>query len=202
MWGFLCCAGLSLPFVSSCGKSNDNQLPAAETAPVSVALADPMPPSQEESAWHSTYYCPVSGIILGMNDIRGHGTTIFKGLPANVDLRVEKCQDFYLSCIELRELASVSSRDLIRIVIPNSLGDPFPFIDNLFLIWRKRNNSKVVEFLWRNEPEGTAEYGYTLREGRLESFWGFDFTAEQGAGLGEACHLIDGDGLLGVIDLK
>jgi hypothetical protein len=200
------CMTLSLMFASSCGPERHlNPSAAVEMVPIRVEITpQPEPHAPPDNYWPSGYYCPVSGVLLGVNDKRAHGTTIFSALPTSVNLKVEECGDVGVRCVEIKHNYHVRSRNSVKILIPKSLKIVSQRLDDGFLTWARRGygDSEMVEFVWSDTLGGDTKYGYTIRKGRLDSFWGFDFTAAQSAGLGEACYLLEGDGLLGFIDLR
>jgi len=186
-------------FVVSCGEARQGTLQSTNSVSAVPLWFEP-----EDLAWPSVYYCPRSGVILGADNERAHGTTIYEASRATINLRIDRCVYAAAACIEVADVIDTPSRRSLKVLIPYALGrNPLP-LDGGFLWWtpRRGNGSEFIEFTWSEELHGPGEYGYTIIDGRLKAFWGFDFTPDQSAIGGEACHLLEGDGLVGKVQLR
>lgn len=192
-WLF-CAVALPLLLAVSCGVQ--------EQAPASARPQDSLKQTRYNQGWSSTYYCPLSGIVMGTTREYALGTTMYQGAVSTVRLRIVPCEHERATCTELLDSPTVPSRSHLKLLVPAPQEKGPLIVDGGYLWWtRIRSDPEIVEFRWAEERGGKPTYGYSIVDHKLESFWGFDFTPDQAARVGEACHLLRGDGLLGLVEV-
>lgn len=159
---------------------------------------------QEEVNSQSIYYCPKISMFLEFSDNRARGEAILDGLADGgggvmMTIAVEVCDDVDAYCRNL----TVSGGGEMRLVVPKNFKRNPIDIQGAFITSQPIGDdaSGGREFrAWDNILHyEKLKYGYYIRDGKLESFFGINPLNPENTSGGESCYLWAGDGLFGRI---